>query len=255
MSDPIRELLGVQSPEEVVPYLNFLVYGEPGAGKTYLGATAQDSEDTSPILFLDVEGGTVTIRKRKDVDVVKIRSMEKIEKVHNDLFKAAANGEPLYYKTVIIDSLTELQKLDLRTVMQDEFNRNPDKTDVDVASQRGWGKSGERMRRIIRAYRDLPMNTICTALVGTELDEANGVYNYFPSLPGKLRGEVPGYFDVVGYLSTAERSIEGEKKKEVYRQLQVAKTRRVVAKDRTAALGDIVDSPSIPMLWEMIHAS
>src|SRR4051812_4997929 len=102
----IRDALNVQSPQEVVPYLNLLIYGEPGAGKTYLAATAQDSEATSPILFLDVEGGTVTIRRRKDVDVVKVRSMQQVEEIHNKLY---ADTER-YYKTVIIDSLTELQK-------------------------------------------------------------------------------------------------------------------------------------------------
>lgn len=239
----------MQPPQAIVPYLNLLIYGEPGAGKTYLAATAQDSEDTKPILFIDVEGGTVTIRKRPDVDVIRVRSMQQVQDTHNKLY---ADTES-YYKTIIIDSLTELQKLDLRTVMEEEFRRNPEKTDVDVASQRGWGKSGERMRKIIRAYRDLPCNLICTSLLGSEVDEVNGGTNYYPAFPGKLRGEVPGYFDVVGYLRTED--VREGNQTIVVRKLQVAKTRRVVAKDRTSALGDVVDNPSIPLMWEMINGS
>jgi len=238
----IRTKLDVKSAAELIKYLNLLIYGEPGAGKTKLASTAQDSSDTSPILFLDVEGGTVTLRKRKDIDVVKVRSMAQVEQIHNELFK-----DPGYYKSVVLDSLTELQKLDMRTVMQEQYDKKPDTTDIDVPSQREWGKSGERMRKIIRAYRDLPMHTICTCLLGSEHDEANNVYNYFPSLPGKLRGEVPGYFDVVGLLKAVADSSGN-----ITRNLQTAKTTRVVAKDRTDSLDALIENPTIPLMWSAI---
>lgn len=231
------------SPQDVVPYLNFLVYGEPGAGKTRLAATAQDHEDTRPLLFLDIEGGVTTIRKRKDVDVIKVRDIKTIEKVHNELFMDKSG----YYKSVVLDSITELQKLDMRTVMKEQYDKKPETTDMDVPSQREWGKSGERMRRIIRAYRDLPVNTIVTALLGSEFSDDTGITSYFPSMPGKLRGEIPGYFDVVGYLNTKMENGS------VVRTLQLSKTRRVVAKDRTDSLGDILDNPTVPMMWELIH--
>lgn len=245
----IREKLGVKSPDELIQYLNFLVYGEPGAGKTYLAATAQDHPDMSPLLFLDVEGGTVTIRKRKDVDVVKVRTMQQVEDIHNELYK----DNTLYYKTVVIDSITELQKLDMRTVMQQQYDKRPDTTDLDVPSQREWGKSGERIRRIIRAYRDLPLNTITTALMGEAHDDSTNITSYFPSMPGKLRGEIPGYFDVVGLLSSKSERREGVDT--VVRTLQLAKTLRVVAKDRTASLGSLIENPTIPSMWDVIHAS
>lgn len=243
IATPIRDKLGVMSPQDVVPYLNFLVYGEPGAGKTRLAATAQDHEDTRPLLFLDIEGGVTTIRKRKDVDVIKVRDIKTIEKVHNELFMDKSG----YYKSVVLDSITELQKLDMRTVMKEQYDKKPETTDMDVPSQREWGKSGERMRRIIRAYRDLPVNTIVTALLGSEFSDDTGITSYFPSMPGKLRGEIPGYFDVVGYLNTKMENGS------VVRTLQLSKTRRVVAKDRTDSLGDILDNPTVPMMWELIH--
>jgi len=39
----------------------------------------------------------------------------------------------------------------------------------------------------------------------------------------------------------------------IERQLQVVKTERVSAKDRFSALGTIVQKPTMPMLWDMIH--
>lgn len=245
----LREKLKVQPPELSVPYLNLLIYGEPGAGKTYLAGTALDDKATSPVLLLDVEGGAVTLRSRKSLDVVQVRTIKEVENVNNELY----NAKDMHYKTVIIDSLTELQKLDMRTVQQNEYNRTPEKVDIDVPSQRAWGKSGERVRRIITAYKDLPCHVIATCLVGSELDEVNGVMNYYPSLPGKLRGDVPGYFDVVGYLKATSKKVGQDT--EIVRTLQVAKTERVVAKDRTGVLGTLIEAPTIPDMWSLIHAS
>lgn len=198
-------------------------------------------------MFLDVEGGTTTIRKRRDIDVIQIRSMKKIEEVFDELAKDTSG----YYKTVVIDSLTELQKLDMRTVMkQAENQRGSDKVDIYVPSMREWGKSGERMRIIVRGFKDLPINTIATCMLAEKQDETTGITSFYPSLPGKLRSEIPGFFDIVGMLSS--KTVGSGDAARVVRTLQVTRTRRVVAKDRTSALGDIVDNPSIPLMWDLI---
>ncbi len=236
----IRNTLGVRNPEEVVSWINFLCFGEPGVGKTTLLGTAEDSKETSPMLLIDVEGGVVTLRKRKNLDVVSVRTMGQIVDIHREL-----HNDPGYYKTVAIDSLTELQKLDMREIMREASGRNPNQ-DEDVPSMREWGKSGERIRRIVRAYRDLPMNTLFTAHAIIDKD-ANNATTYAPSLPGKLRAELPGFLDIVGYMYTFVE--DGE----TTRRVQFAKTKNVVAKDRTDALGDFLDNTSIPEIWKLIR--
>ena len=64
----LRELLQVKPPSEMVDWINFLEYGDPGVGKTYLLGTAADDPRTSPVLIADIEGGLTTLRHRKDVD-------------------------------------------------------------------------------------------------------------------------------------------------------------------------------------------
>ena len=135
---PLRERLGAKSAPDSIEWLNFLVYGEPGAGKTYLLGTAEDHPDTHPVLILDVDGGVTTIRKRTGVDVIQVRSIDQIVAIHKELHE-----NPGHYKTVGIDSLSELQKLDMRVVMKEAYERKPETTDIDVPSQREWGKSGE----------------------------------------------------------------------------------------------------------------
>ena len=156
-----------------------------------------------------------------------IRSMKELENLYNTLFKSISDGK-MYYKTVAIDSLSELADLDMRDIMKDAYSRNPDKVDKDVPSQREWGKSRAHMRTIVRAFRDLPCHVIYTAQVAT-LQEEGQPTKYFPGFSGKLRTEIPGFMDVVGYLTTeVDQGV-------VVRKLQVQGTRRVVAKDRTSS--------------------
>lgn len=240
--NPFKDVLDIVHPTEAVQWLNFLVYGPAGVGKTFLLGTAQDHPETRPMLIIDVEGGVTTLRKRDDVDVIPARSIKDIVKIHKEL-----HDRPGYYKTVGMDSLTELQKLDMQDIMREVVNARPD-LNPDVPSQREWGISANHIRKIVRAFRDLQCNTIMTALVAEQRDSSN-VLTYEPSLPGKLRQEVPGFFDVVGYYASDHE--DGE----IVRKLQVVGTRRVVAKDRTDALGDLVKNPTVPMLWDLIHSN
>lgn len=237
----LRESLGAKSAAEAIDFLNILIYGEPGVGKTYFCGTAEDHKDTNPTLLLDVEGGTVTLRRRPGVDVIPVRSMQEVVEIHKKLHES-----PGQYKTVIIDSLSELQKLDMALIMKEVVRAHPDR-DPDVPSQREWGKNIEHVRKIVRGFRDLPCNTIMTALAHSEKDDSSSI-TYFPNLPGKLRIEVPGFLDIVGYYYV---TLENQ---EIVRRLQFAKSRRVVAaKDRTGTLGEKLDNPTIPMMWQLIH--
>lgn len=244
----LREKLAVKPPQLNVEYVNALVYGEPGVGKTFLMGTADDDERTSPSLVFDVEGGMATLRRKPGIDVYPVRSMEDLTKGFETLWESITDGE-MYYKTVGIDSLTELADLDLKDIMTKAYNANPDKIDKDVPDQRGYGKSRSHIRNIVRAFRDLPCNVIYIASIGT-LQEEGQPNKVYPAFSGKLRTEVPGFMDIVGYLYNEVDPIKGD----ITRHLQVQGTRRVVAKDRTAALGGKVINPTIPMLWDLIHS-
>jgi phage nucleotide-binding protein len=241
----LREKLQVTPPSEYVEWLNVLIYGEPGAGKTYLAGTAEEDERTSPVLFLDVEGGIATIRHRQDIDVRTVRSMKELETIYNQLYHSIEDGR-LYYKTVVIDSLSELTDLDMRYIMKDAHGRNPDKVDIDVPSQREWGKARSHMRTIVRAFRDLPCNVIMTSQVAA-LQEEGQPTKFFPGFAGKLRTELPGFCDIVGYIYP---DIDGGV---IVRKSQFQGTRRVVAKDRTGSLGDMIENATIPQMWSLIH--
>lgn len=251
----LRGELGVQTPQEAIHWLNILLYSEPGDGKTYFCGTACDHLETSPVLFLDLEGGLTTLRKRNELDTIQVRTMSELEKIVNLLAKSYASGNG-YYKTVCLDGVTETQKLDMHTVMAEAKRtaKDPNNVDILVPSPREWGKSGERMRMVIRSLRDLPCNLICTALLAQEIND-KGQKNVYPSIPGKLKNELAGFFDIVGCLRAIEqRPATSGGPITVKREIQFLGTEKVTAKDRTDMLSAVMESPSMPLLWDMAHA-
>lgn len=245
-SQTVFDKIGATSPDEVAKWMNALIYGEPGAGKTYLEGTADDSPETSPLLIIDVDGGLMTIRHRKNVKVVTIRSIDELLKLYDVLHSSIdTETDTLPFKCLALDNLTELQKLDMKDIMEVAPAVLEGKQHKSVPSVREWGISQDHIRKIVRAFRDLPCHTIFTCHVDIKPDNMNRNI-YGPDLPGKLRNQITGFVDVVGYLYATEH--EGE----IVRKLQTAKTDTVIAKDRLNSIGDVVINPTIPMMVSKI---
>ena len=240
--------MGAKPPAESITWLNAMFYGEPGVGKTHLLGTAQDHEITSPLLVIDIDGGIATLRKRPDVDVIQVRSTKQLIQAYRHLFNSRPpDGEKFPYGTVGIDSLSELQQLDLVEVMK-EFSKINDKIDPDVPDQRGYGKSGTHMRDFVRAFRDLPCNTVFTCHSQTERDNNMRMLTQI-KLVGKLRIDIPGFLDIVGYYRSEVE--DGE----TNRYMQFVNTGTIIAKDRTGAFDAVEINPTIPSLWDKLQAT
>src|SRR5215831_9086210 len=111
----LDEEIGTESPSQAFKYLKALIYGEPGAGKTYLFGTVEDMPDEFlPALLIDIDGGVATIRHRARIRTKRIHSIENLQ----DLYKKIA-AQSDYYKCIGVDNLSELQKIDMNEVMVD----------------------------------------------------------------------------------------------------------------------------------------
>ncbi len=227
-------------------------YGEPGVGKTRFAATALDHAELRPVLYLDVDGGIVAVRKRQDLEVVQVRSMDQVRGVYNELYASVdwnAEKPRLPYRTVVIDTGSELAKLDMRVIAKAAHDANPRQHEY-VPSQREYLISGERVREVVRAYRDLPCHFIFCCHSGDGKDNSNATI-FFPQFSGKLRHEIAGFLDIVGYMTS------DTEKAAFVNYMQVQKTKRVAAKDRTDSLGDngIITNPTMPDIFDAIQES
>jgi len=172
--------------------------------------------------------------------VVRVQTWNEMQKVYDELRRGASA-----YRTIVIDSLTEVQKFSMQQIMHDLVKGDPDR-DPDIPGMREWGKSIEQIRRYVRAFRDLPCHTVFTALAATEKDAKTGVSRTKPSLPGKLSGEVAGFVDIVVYYY--KKVVDGE----VKRLMLTTGTDQQIAKDRSDRLQPIIENPDMGTLFETI---
>lgn len=199
-----------------------------------------------PVLFIDIEGGTTSLRHSyPEVHTVRVTTWKEMQEVYN----ALADGEG-GYRTVVLDSLTEIQKFNMYSIMNDLTQKRPD-LDPDVPGMREWGKNLEQMRKYIRAFRDLDMHTIFTALNMVDKDQKTGATTMQPMLSGKLAKEAAAFLDVVGYYYV--KQIGSGEDMEFKRLLLTQKTDSQVAKDRSGRLPMIIESPTMETIYNFMQ--
>jgi len=237
--------LKLEKVQDVPPHFNLLVYGKSGVGKTRLAGSAFAVPEMRRVLYIDIEGGVLTLRKEfPGVERVRITTWKEMQQVYDALY-AGGHG----FSTVVLDSLTEIQKFNMNEIMLKLIEGKGDERDMDVPSIREWGKNLEQTRRFVRAFRDLPLNVIFTALEREDKDRAGRPIK-LPSLSGKMAGEVAAFLDIVLYYNIKEVTEDGEPKQ--VRVLQSAATESTVAKDRSGLLPPVLLDPNMEQLYDII---
>ena len=232
--------LPVRKVSESTLKFNFLVYGLSGVGKTRLAGTAFDVPELCPILLLNIEGGDLTLRSLyPDIEAVRITSWDQLKKVYENL-KQGKHG----YKTVILDSLTEMQKMGMDHTM---LQRHGD-DDQAVPEIKEWNINVEQVRKYVRLFRDLEgVNVILTALERVDIDKRTQLSRKKPSLSGKVADEVSGFLDIVAYLYVQD--IE----KVNTRILLTGNIPGTVAKDRSGQLPLQIANPTMKIIFDYIN--
>jgi phage nucleotide-binding protein len=214
--------------------VKILVYGQSGAGKSYLTSTLPGKT-----LILSAESGLLSLRSF-DIDTATIKDMADLK----DAFELVAGTDK--YNNVVLDSLTEIAEniLDVESAKKTKSGEP-----VGLAA---YNELYKQVKRICKNFRDLEgKNVIFTALVEREKDELSGAVLLFPLLPGKkLQGEVPALFDEVFYLTTATDKETGE----VTRWLQTQRDNKVMAKDRSGSL-EMFEAADLTAIFKKINAT
>jgi hypothetical protein len=249
-------------PGHVIPFVNNMIYGLPGSGKTHLAGTGVKSRHLAPLLYVNAEAGSSTLIKLAIEDNIQIIpdpsaqgsiTWAQFVQVYDELDRQCYQGnDSPDFQTVVIDTGTELQKINMDSVMARTLSAHPDR-DPDVPGLHDWGASTNAMRKYLRLYRDLPMNFIFLCHEQTERDN-KGVMWKRPDLPGKLTNQVAGLFDQVMYLYTKEGDKGDETKpSEIRRMLLTGALEGYVTKDRSGNLPLVVVEPNMNDIFELIH--
>lgn len=220
---------------QVSRWLNLMVYGKPGSGKTTLIGTAVDIPEMRDILYVDAERGNLTIEENPRIknpqflieNRISVETFKEVAMVHDFLkahckhrdegnieklraLEAQVRGcdpseidEPKQFRTVLIDSLTEIDiycTYGLLGITQNKVLHG-ESSDIEVARFDEFRKNNQMVQMLCRAFRDLPIHFLATAGRVYAEDELRKRY-YSPALTGQLKTQVPGFFDIVGYIDS-----------------------------------------------------
>jgi hypothetical protein len=207
--------------------LKALVYGEYGAGKTWLFGTSADVAEMRDVIMISAEGGELTLYDPDHqfhlIDPVRVSNYatvarvydylklhcqfrddpspeaeQKLRNLQNVIMPNAPEERLRRYKTVIIDSLTEVEVYCMNQLLGVN-----DATKIDEESSAAeWAQYRQQhmmVQRLIRNFRDLPMHVLFTAARAYVQDELKRQI-YSPMMTGKLGSQVQGFMDMVGYL-------------------------------------------------------
>jgi hypothetical protein len=230
--------------------LSLLIHAAAKVGKSTLSSTAP-----KPICVLDAEGSWKFIKVRKvywdpkdpppeydgtwDACCVTITQWQQVQQVYQWLTQ-----RPHSFKTVVIDSITEIQRRLKANLKGTEAMQIQD-----------WGQLLVQMDGTIRAFRDLtemPNAIECVVMIA-ETREGNGKWR--PYMQGQIGVSLPYMVDICGYLYVGtEQDEHGQNTKKV-RQLFVGTHPSFESGERVqGVLGDTVTEPDIEAMMKKIYS-
>lgn len=221
--------------EATTSYFNCILYGKPGTGKTTCAATSP-----APILFLDCDQGLLALRgvppemaqriglQPDETYFEPITSMADVLTQIQRVSRECA-ASPGWWGTVVLDNLTELQRVLLADLLS--------ASDRSIPTIQDWGVILLRIQKIVRLIRNLPCHSVFIA------HEREDDFGIGPALSGRIASELPGYVDLMARYTLIEKEEDdgkGGKTMKVIRRLRCREliSQRVIAKARSHRISD-----------------
>jgi hypothetical protein len=234
--------------------VNLLVYGDSGIGKTVFCGSDDD------VLFIAPEDNGTLSAKRfgSTAKKWKIQSWTDIVAAYEWLYSL----DEIPFNWVVLDSLTEMQQMCMRQILDEAHEQNPGR-DPDVPQLQDWQPYFERFRRLVKAFNSLPVNVIYTALAQEENMETEDGDEYkrtLPMLQGKgtqFANQVASWMTSFGHMSVRRIKVGKNEDGPVFedrRQIQWRGTKTVMAKDRTRCLEPKTVNMSLKEVRELLES-
>jgi hypothetical protein len=223
--------------------INLLVHGDSGVGKTPFVGSAPEG------VFISTEKGSISAKRfGSKAKLMRATSWEKLEAAVEYL-----EENPTEFKWAIVDSVTKMQQLLLRYLLQknvDEGNKN---ADIDIPQIQDHQKWQNMFKRFIDRLIDCETNVVFVA-TSMHKEDPEGDDLVLPDVQGKdyaIAQYVCAQMDGVYCLKT-----KTNKKTEEPEWFLLTKSKPpYFAKDRYNALDAIVRQPNFAEIIEAIENS
>lgn len=229
-----------------------IVYGESGAGKTRLLATAP-----RPLYVVNVDNSIASLPAADDIFVYPdpsegrpVNSWQEFEEVLSWLEAEGARQ----FATVAVDTGTEVGELLRRSILDEEGPAR--RFHPEVLTQADYGLLGARGAEAFRRIRDLPCHVVVTFQPGSlkrREDTVAGITEVVktPAFKGQaVPAEIPALFDIIGYLKPFQ-----EQDGKLIRRMLLQPLDGIVAKFRVppgTSVPVVVEEPNLTELFKLI---
>lgn len=225
------------------PFYKGLHYGKPGTEKTRTSLSATLDTRMQNVLYLNRIGNPISTRDflNEHATIVPITKLEDFDPLYDYLIngqrddhiavrKLKERGVELLggYKTVILDSSTEVQNMYNRRVTGNE--RVKPGQIVQRAQIQHHGDILSSMLFLTELFYELPMHVIFTALETTKYEDGEGYIR--PFFTGQSIDRVPAFPLVVGRMIKVA-NISGKQRREMGITEQESKSQVVMLMDDT----------------------
>jgi hypothetical protein len=282
----------VHSNVNIPRYLKALIYGEYGSGKSLLCGTSVALPQMRDVLMTSVEQGELTLAPDLNdptpyhlIDIVHVKDYATTARVY-DFLKAhcsardkAVRGDKeaidhlrrlqdwllpevpdperlRFYRTSITDSLSEVEALCMYSLLGVTVDTAAD----EESSSPEWAEYNRQrnmIHRLIRNFRNLPMNVIFTCSRRFREIKEGGTTRrlYAPQMTGQLAGDVQGFMDLVGFLVVGDPppATEDNPDPPAPRRMFIQPGPRHAAKNRFRSYKrSFFDNPTMPTIIEAV---
>lgn len=210
-----------QPVSTTVESINMVLYGDPGSGKTVFAGSGRDNGKHDLIVAIE-QGTKSAARMGSQASVIDVRDWETLEKIVDAVIDEADR-----YEWVIIDSLTKMQDIIWKEIIENSTAKTPSRSKYKKELQE-YGEAQERIKDIVRRLNESEANIIYTAMADIAVDEEANEYR-LPALhggQGAVAWWVCGEVDVVCYLDVIQKNGKP------VRRFQFNKTNKAITKDR-----------------------
>lgn len=260
--DTTDDDLGFVTLEQTTDKINVLYYGKEGSGKTTYIASMANLPEPGKVLIVNTEAG---LKRRalelRGIDTSRIvvwprpgvRATKDLLQALYRKLRADLEADPQSWLGIGFDSVTEVATLfrENATAARQAQLRAANRTfDPDFIDRADYGVQSDHVKRLLRAFRDLPCHFAMTALERIDDDGMVG-----PDVNPAVASGILGYPDLVLYCRATVPTVESDEDDLPEFRAATRSGSRYRAKDRFGYLPKVLADPTLPRIAAYIDGS